>query len=193
MGFRDDTVSGQAEKRLRPFMRPDERIIECDIANARVESGGDVRTMGQNIPVVLTNRAIYISSDPVIRTPYAHVTDVQAFARGRILVSTRSGNNFLIDTVGATKGDIYDTVSHHLEKVTLHRERIEVPGGVVTAECRDLAEDGAPGWLYRSSPDVNLASKETQTALAAALEGAAMRLEVPLPGVASRRRGRHER
>ena len=174
MGFLDNVALRKAERNLRPFMRTDERIIEYDIA--------EVAQLGRNLPVVLSNRAVYFLSDPAIRTPYAHILDLQA--RGpTVAFSTQSGNSFLIQIVGPPKGDIYDTIAHHLDKVIKHRQEIDVPGGTVTALCRQVEEDGSPVWIYMSSHEVQLDSPEVKSAIAVELSTIADRLGVPLSGV----------
>lgn len=148
MGFLDNLAIRKAERSLRPFMRADERIIEYDIAN--------VQQIGRNVPVVLTNRAIYFTGGTSIRVPYEHILDLQARGRLMIAFSTKSGNAFLIEIVGAPKGDLYETISHHLEKAIEHQQLIEVPNGQVFAICRRIEEDGPLTWVIQSSEDVSV-------------------------------------
>ena len=153
-------------------MRSDERIIEYDIAN--------VQQVGSKIPVVLTNRAVYFLANPAVRTPYAHILDLQA--RGPIVAfATKSGNAFVVEILGPPKGDIYDTISHHLDELIRHREDVLVPGGYVLAICRSVAEDAPPVWLYMSNDEIGLDTPEVKHAISVALSPAAERLGVPLP------------
>jgi hypothetical protein len=127
-------------------MRQDERIIEYDVAN--------VQQIGPKIPVVLTNRAIYFTGRTSIRVPYEHILELQARGNQIIAFSTKSGNAFLIEIVGPPKGDLYETISHHLDRAIEHRQLIDVQGGQVYAVCRRVEEDGPLTWVLQHSEDV---------------------------------------
>lgn len=173
MSFLDNLAIRRAERGLRPFMRPDERIIEYDIAN--------VEQIGSRIPVVLTNRAVYFVDRDAVRVPYEHILDLQAQGRALVAFATKSGNTFVVEVVGSPKGDFYETISHHLDKVIRHQQLIGVPGGQVLAVCRRLEEDGKLAWVLQASAHISLDAPDVRSALRTELGSMAERLGVPLP------------
>ncbi len=109
MGLLDNFAMRQQEKALRPFMTPDERLIEYDICH--VDPGGQM-------PVILSNKAIYINGrqpGEKVRIDYANVADA-ASAGQRFAIETKSGNRLTFEVVGKPKGDLWETISHHVRE-----------------------------------------------------------------------------
>jgi hypothetical protein len=171
MGFLDNLALRKAERSLRPFMMADERIIEYDIA--------DVDPIGKQIPVVLSNRALYFleqRSEQGIRVPYANIMDVESKGNLLIGLATSTGNSYVIRVIGTPRGDIYETISHHLDQVIKHRQVVDVPGGQVEAWCRKLKEDGDLTWVFYADAGVDLGRVEVKHILSEALAPASKRL-----------------
>lgn len=173
MGFLDNLAIRRAERNLHPFMRPDERIIEYDIA--------DLAQFGRNIPVVLTNRAIYFVAATSVRVPYEHVMNVEANGPLLVGIATKSGNSYVIQIVGTPKGDLYSSINHYLDRVIKHEEEVEVPNGSVRAICRREEEDGEPRWMFIIPEHFDITDREVWGAIKRKLGPTAQRLGVPLP------------
>lgn len=158
MGFLDNVAMRKAERALRPFMRSDERLIEYDIAN--------INPIGRRVPVILSNRAVYFQQgNQAIRIPYAEIVDVQALGLQMIAVATKSGNAYLLEIIGPPKGDLYDTITHHVDKSVKAVHSIEVPGGSLSAMLRRIEEDGPWVWLVGTSEGVDLENEHVRASV----------------------------
>lgn len=175
MGLLDNMAIRRVGKNLRPFMRADERLVEYDIC--------DIDPVGKKVPVVLSSRAIYLMAQgrTAVRVPYANVIDLRSQGTQMLSVVTSSGNSFVLSVIGAPKGDLYDTIAHHLDQLSRYVDTVNVPGGDVHVRCRPVKEDGDPTWLYRPSDGVDLDDRHVQATLTKTLTPVAEGLGVHPP------------
>jgi len=161
---------------LRPFMRRDEHLLEYDIA--------DVGGIGYNIPVVLSGRAIYMPSAAIaatVRIPYEEIVSVEARGRNRIAFQTKTFNVYLIEIKGAPRGDIYQTITQHLDNLARFDRWVTVAGGQVHATLRPLTEDGPLVWALFQTEGVDLAAPHVRAQLEAELTDAIAQFGIQLP------------
>jgi hypothetical protein len=133
MSFLDTVAMRRVFRTLRPFLRPDERPLDYEIAN--------VEGIGPNTAVVLSTRAMYLMPSrglDTVAVPFTNIVDLQA--RGQHLIAVQTSNNTFIISVKRPRIDLYGMLAGGLDKILRHKEVIEVTGGQVTAVCRPFSE-----------------------------------------------------
>ena len=179
MGFLDNAAMRSANKRLRPFMRSDERLIEYDVCD--ITPPADVRVDMLNVAVVLSDRAIYVLSKPdSVRFPYQEVMQVEGDSRMFGWASSLGGT-YLVTVRGRPKGNLCETIAHLVEKQVAHHEEMRVGDEVVVAECRPRREDGPLVWTMYHTGGLDFNDPQVQRTIRSRLAPLSDKLGVAAP------------
>lgn len=158
-------------RRLRPFMRADEHYLECDIVDipAIATADGSRGTYGSAV-VSLTSHAIYVRPNKgggfeAIRIPYPEI--INWSRRGPMVdVTTRHSQILFVSGRAPMIPDLYESISMHMDRLELHDQQVDLPGGgFVRAVFRPMKEGAPPSWVLFSSEGVDTSDGETRSVL----------------------------